>query len=69
MVIPYIFRYLNIVLMIFKNHFYLKSKIIYFNYQTFSVGGISVLVLRFVLTDQFATYSTVHCFTQKGFLR
>lgn len=54
--------------MIFKNHSYLKSKIIYFNYQTFSVGGISVLVLGFVLTDQFARYSTVHGFTQKGFL-
>lgn len=55
--------------MILKNHSCLKSKIIYFNYQTFSVRNILVLVLGFILTGQFATYNIAHSFTPQGSLK
>lgn len=55
--------------MILKNHSCLKSKITYFNHQTFSVCNIAILVLGFILTGQFATYNTAHSFTQKGSLK
>lgn len=54
--------------MIFKDYSCLKSEVIDFNHPTFSVCGISALVLGFTLTNQFTTENMAHLFTRKGFL-